>query len=471
MWNVTGSMSSDGNAGRVFGWCGRHLRAICVVGYCLSILTLAGVVWHVMPIGIYVDEQYSRVGLRIESADSTLQDGTFLAVRDEQGRLVSIESVAIDDLGMPLLSNVLAAVRRAPVTMQLQAQANQVVNAAGLILLSLALLQGRMIVTAIVVLLTGAMMEWHATALGLFSPDVLGVQVGAYCLALVLPVFLAIGIRGKLLGRSSEILMFCVGWLCLAASILIRESVGAIGLGFSLLLLICWAFREKPRRALWAAKYCLLMIAVFGTCQVSKGLVAARNALYDIPATSHHTSHGFFHTLYIGLGTEANPWGLAWDDGVAFAAARRVDPNVVYCSDEYFDVLRSLYINLVMEHPREVMRIYKKKSNDSLRSSAVIWLPGRVWHYVLTLPIVAGLCMLLFRKQERVRSGLLLSLVLYGSAILYLSQEVLGFPADWYTPIRFFGIWVTIIVLAEILAGGFVARAAERKRSGVSVPD
>jgi hypothetical protein len=84
--------------------------------------------------------------------------------------------------------------------------------------------------------------------------------------------------------------------------------------------------------------------------------------------------HGIWHNLYIGLGAAPNPFGIEWADANAKAAAERIDPSVVVSSPRYFDILREQYFEILAHHPIDVVAVYLRKLEITLKTG----LPGRI---------------------------------------------------------------------------------------------
>ena len=61
--------------------------------------------------------------------------------------------------------------------------------------------------------------------------------------------------------------------------------------------------------------------------------------------------HNFWHCVYIGFGYLDNPYGLAWDDGIARNKVASIDPNAILFSPEYERILRTETFRFVGEHP------------------------------------------------------------------------------------------------------------------------
>ena len=70
---------------------------------------------------------------------------------------------------------------------------------------------------------------------------------------------------------------------------------------------------------------------------------------------------GPWHTIYIGLGWEENPFNIIFNDACADNAAKGVNPDVIYCSGEYMDILKNLYLDLFKSNKSYFFLTYTKK--------------------------------------------------------------------------------------------------------------
>lgn len=68
-----------------------------------------------------------------------------------------------------------------------------------------------------------------------------------------------------------------------------------------------------------------------------------------------------YHSLYIGLGWEQNPWGIFYKDICGAECAERINPDAVYMTKEYFEILKNEYWRLFAENPIFFLVSYLKK--------------------------------------------------------------------------------------------------------------
>ena len=72
-------------------------------------------------------------------------------------------------------------------------------------------------------------------------------------------------------------------------------------------------------------------------------------------------SFGPWHTIYIGLGWEPNPFNIIFNDSDAINAARSINPDVIYLSEEYTAILKSLWLDLFKSNTGYFFFTYIKK--------------------------------------------------------------------------------------------------------------
>jgi hypothetical protein len=130
---------------------------------------------------------------------------------------------------------------------------------------------------------------------------------------------------------------------------------GFSGLGlisFSLVLLLFY-LRWSP---IYKLGIVLLMIAAaLPPYLFFHGLIKARNQFLTIHHPEYHIkqpSHPIWHTMYIGLGYIKNPWVPAYLDEVGMDKVKAIDPNAIYLSDEYNNILRQEYFKFIGQHPQ-----------------------------------------------------------------------------------------------------------------------
>lgn len=68
-----------------------------------------------------------------------------------------------------------------------------------------------------------------------------------------------------------------------------------------------------------------------------------------------------WHSMYIGLGFEDNPYGIYYKDECGIAKAKSINPVAEYHSEEYFQILKEEYFKILKNDPQWVLKGYIKK--------------------------------------------------------------------------------------------------------------
>ena len=385
--------------------------------------------------------------LWLDTTDCALQRGVWLALC-EDGKLVPLSERAIaDDPGHAFLLDLwsMSVGRRA--TLPDVARLNTLIDAAGLVGLAGLLFALRAYATAIVLLVLGPpeYLGWMGT-----SPH--WSFIGVVSLCAVLPIALIARDRG-LLSRRSGAAWIMAGVALLALATLIRESMGLMGFVLSLLAASALAL-YPPRSARRIAGYAVMGVLVLAAFSSAKWVVMARDATFDMQPAQRLATHGLSHTLYLGLGTIENKWGIRYDDDYGREVAQQVDPDIVFCSPEYFRVMWRLYLSRWLDDPVEVMRIYLEKA-IYLATTPTLF-PGPPFGVVLLIGLLhlgAASALGLWRRIG-FEQGFVIEIVTVGFIGLFLAQSMAALPSQTYAmPVNAF-----VLVLAGVIVE-FVGRA------------
>ena len=191
------------------------------------------------------------------------------------------------------------------------------------------------------------------------------------------------------------------------------------GTGVALALVAAAVLREHTWRARFAG------VAVVAACYVAISPLAIsaiqRHAFSEaqIAVNGNATTHALWHPAYLGLGYLPNAWGIKWSDQVAADAAKRIDPNVVYLSPRYDQILRHQYFSIVEHHPFWVARMYAVK------------LAGLIWDTVKhggALALLLPAALFMGRRREILRRRLLL---LVPAVVLAAIPPLLTIPTGY----------------------------------------
>lgn len=161
-----------------------------------------------------------------------------------------------------------------------------------------------------------------------------------------------------------------------------------------------------------------------------------------------------WHAVWCGLGYSENQYGFEWNDSAAAGYVASIDPEVEYCSEEYFEILKDRVFEVLRKDPGFVIKTYWRKFMDS------ILLGGRIYGKICAVLGVLWLLSLLLRRKQSI-----LVLQGIGAAVLIIcagaAQGVIGWPAGRYLYSSFAGY----IFLALILASGILLNLVERKEN------
>jgi hypothetical protein len=211
---------------------------------------------------------------------------------------------------------------------------------------------------------------------GLINTDLY--WIGAWILMLGLPiVYVAAKHRARpwlctaLLGGAALLASF-------ATSVRAQAGLGVAGVA-AIVGLVCirgW-WRKAAAVALVVVAYLSIMTFAFA------GVRAYRNHVSHMPASSLPYAHPLWHPTYLGLGYLPNKWGIRWEDAVGLAAARKVDPHVVYLSPHYEQILRHLYFTAVKSDPGWALHLYGVKLATLTHAGF-----SRNWLAILLAPVL-----------------------------------------------------------------------------------
>jgi hypothetical protein len=364
---------------------------------------------------------WAATNVWLESAKCARASGALLAICDGS-RLVPISEYALaDDPGHALFIGILALATKRNVSLADVACLNIAIDALGFIALACILFAMRAYLTVIAFLALGPVvyLGWVGT-----SPH--WSFIGVASLASILPLALAAREYGWLSRRSGSIFIV-VGVLSLALAVLIRESIGMMGLLASLgtagVLAGSRIRAQKRVRSL-----VLIGLLVLAAAMTPRGVLLARDVSFAMEPAHHVQTHGLSHTLYIGLGTVENRFGIRFEDSFGAEAAKKAASDVPYLSPDYYRIMWKLYLACVVEDPLEVAWIYLRKAGMILDDPILDSAP-KLW-IVLAIAIAA---LTITRRDAWRRVGfaqgrliVVVALVFIG---LFIVQAVLAQPS------------------------------------------
>jgi hypothetical protein len=240
----------------------------------------------------------------------------------------------------------------------------------------------------------------------------------------------------------------------LAIASLVREAIGLMGTVTALVVLASTVVRRR-RVGVSSRDQLRLALVVLLASAAPYFAIGARDAMFDVEPGQRVGRHGFSDILYMGLGAVPNSFGISYDDNVALASAKEIDPGVVHCSPGFFRIMWRLYLDAVMSEPSEVARIYLEKGRRI--PTDPILEPGPPLGVLLLVGLghfFAATALGLWRRL-RFSAGALIegaALVFIG---LFVVQAVLASPARGYA----MPAGAAILTLVGTLVG-FCGRAA-----------
>lgn len=140
----------------------------------------------------------------------------------------------------------------------------------------------------------------------------------------------------------------------------------------------------------------------------------------------------FWHTAYIGLGYQENPYGLEYLDECADRVAREVNPNVVPYTKEYGDILQDKWFALLRDDPAFMARTYYLKFTDALIQVKQNILPSAAHSLVITAAPVYVLLLLFFANREIIKKYRPILLLLLVSIPFGLVDAMISMPWSHY---------------------------------------
>ncbi|MEM7175402.1 MAG: hypothetical protein AAF443_05720 [Chlamydiota bacterium] len=196
-----------------------------------------------------------------------------------------------------------------------------------------------------------------------FNPHI--AHIGATSLTFLLPLGL-LAYHYRWLGKRGSYFFITVGVISLALTCLIRGVLGHMGLfvSFGTLCFVAWHHRKSCAQLAFLS---LLGVTMLVAWQSPSWLIHVRNSTLNLQTNQKYKksifegSHGISHSLFIGLGSVENAFGLEWKDMCGQEKVKQVSLDIPYCSKEYFDTLNRLYFEYLRKNPLEVARIYLAK--------------------------------------------------------------------------------------------------------------
>ncbi|CAN5821330.1 hypothetical protein BH11PSE3_BH11PSE3_35870 [soil metagenome] len=402
---------------------------------------------------------WGATNLWLDSTDCAVERGVWLAIC-EKGKLVALSEYAVaDDPGHAFLLDLSAMTNHRRATLPDVARLNTLLDTVGLLALAGVLFAVRAWLTSIVLLWLGPIeyLGWMTT-----SPH--WAFIGMVSLCGVLPIALAAKELGVMSRRSGN-WWIAAGVIFLALATLIREAVGLMGIavtfGTAALLVVRALFTSPGLTGRHVGGLLLVVLLASAAFMAPKWVVLARDLAFDMQKGQLVVTHGLSHTLYLGLGFVENKWGILYYDYYGQAVAAEIDPSIVFCSPEYFQLMWKLYIGRWIEDPAEVMRIYALKGWELLARPTMY--PGPPFGIVLLIGLTHLLVTTALGAWHRIGfvQGQLIETVALAFAGLFLAQGMMALPSHNYAmPVNAY-----ILVLLGVIVEFFVRALLRIRRA------
>jgi hypothetical protein len=393
---------------------------------------------------------YRRVDWWVLSARCAQVEHVDLVTCGPHGELYPIEDVSpTDDRGHVLLLDLAAMITSSPPSRTDSVRMNLLINLVGVVLLAGFLWVVGMRGTALLTLAAGTWL--FPVSVKFAGPDAPATFLGEFALA-ALPVVWLGRSNGKWTLTLKEGGLCLVSVLSLVAAILLRQAIGLAGVAATMALLVMgWI---KSRASTWrtAAPYVILLAAMALTTQSTNVLLALRNRWVPLPPAHLIATHGVAHSLYQGLGTEPNPWGIVYeDDNDSRSVIEKISPAATYGTPLYYREIGKVYLTIVFTHPLTVLGIYARKLWKTLALPLKVFGIPYGWYIILIGVAIArewrrhGLSSLPLRTAA--------ALALY--LAIFLSQGVLISPEIRFLyPAKF----AALVLLSLLLEHRLTAR-------------
>ena len=125
--------------------------------------------------------------------------------------------------------------------------------------------------------------------------------------------------------------------------------------GVLLFLLLFVFLTQKANKKFLIYTYLVLVAGFLITNLFFASLKSDRddylNSINAVKAENFVKGHSFWHTVYLGLGYLNNPYKIEYSDNCGFMRAKLFQPNIVYYSNEYENLMKNEVINLLKMDP------------------------------------------------------------------------------------------------------------------------
>ena len=146
------------------------------------------------------------------------------------------------------------------------------------------------------------------------------------------------------------------------------------------------------------------------------------------------THHGLWHNAFMGLGYIPNKYGIHWSDANNLPFVRKINPQAQYMSNEYFDILRRLYLKYSLESPEFWWKNYFAKLKQIHRLVGGLFpqqlrrfVPSYAYNYTFYLMLLGTFFIV---KRHKLYNAIYW--------VILLSLIISSFPGLIGVPVRFY---------------------------------
>lgn len=149
---------------------------------------------------------------------------------------------------------------------------------------------------------------------------------------------------------------------------IIRQHFALPIMAALMLFLFELLIKNKSKRLIIFIEIIVVAVAFFYVPPAAKTLYDVAIGKIDIQTVERP-----WHGIWCGLGVYDNPYGFVWDDSCADNYVKSVNPDAVYCTDPYYDILRDRVIEVIKEDPIWVAKVYIRKLIASIYICLIGW--------------------------------------------------------------------------------------------------
>ncbi|MBR0735768.1 hypothetical protein JQ581_02415 [Bradyrhizobium liaoningense] len=293
----------------------------------------------------------------MESADCALKTGKFLVLCRDNSVVPLADDSLGDDPGHALALGLFSALTGRATKPSDVGRINVSINVIGLTLFAILLLTLQLHFSAVLVLISIAIARQYP----ILTPHPAG--LGVACLAAILPLAL-LGLPLVKARRRTLIAWLIAGLIAVATATLFRQAIGMMGVAASVAATAVHVFFSGRRYIL---AHVALLLAIVIAYKAPYLVHRVRDVAYGLQSARFIEEHGPWHSVYIGLGVDKNPFGIRWDDDSGIETVKRLDPGIVFGTPAYFEALKQEYLRIVRTYPRQVLEVYMVKLGHALR--------------------------------------------------------------------------------------------------------